>query len=121
MIPYLRPFLSYLLFAAGLALIFERWLWYRELLSWEDAKMCGNCFLMVMCVPIELSLLAMIIAVIRLRLICVPDHLWYCWLCVVLGIALTPRVYGLPLFIYGFLRLTIFATRKADHRRPLLN
>ncbi len=84
----------------------ERWLWFQTLPRLPDARLCGNCFLAAVGIPIELGMLGSITA--SSCLLKIPFRSRFSsWCCAVVGVLLTPAVFGVPLFAFAFLALAL--------------
>ena len=98
---------SYLLYAVSLLAIYfavHRWLWYQSLPRRADARICGNCFLGSVGVPIELGLLGGVFILQRLLGIR-SDGSAAWWLIAAFGVCTSPLISGVPIFAIAFLGL----------------
>ena len=100
----LARFLVPVLGVVGMSLAINRWLCYRTLLRFADARLCGNCFLAAVGVLIELGLLGMFLLLACVLNVGMRGDV-FGWCCVSAGILLTPAVLGVPVFAFGYLVL----------------
>jgi hypothetical protein len=84
----------------------ERWLWFQTLPRLADARLCGNCFLAAVGIPIELGMLGFVMASGSLLKIPLRSR-YIAWCCAAIGVLLTPAVFGVPLFAFTFLALVL--------------
>jgi hypothetical protein len=90
----------------GIWFAVERWLWFQTLPRLADARLCGNCFLAAVGIPIELGMLGFIMASSCLLKFPLRGS-YISWCCAAVGVLLTPAVLGVPLFAFAFLALAL--------------
>ena len=94
-----------LIAVASIWLGVTRWIWYMGLPRYSSARICGNCFLTAVGIPLEIALMGGLVAIRTPFRIGTSRKEAYDWVCAALGILLTPLVIGVPAFVLAMASL----------------